>query len=132
MNTQTENKYDLDLAVKSMLIDAINDGRLLDTEISEIHHEVYNTDYFVIGIWTAKQWLNEYDVFAAIEKVMEYEKDNFGEVTTEIHQPEKLLNMLVYILGQEFLSELDTIQNNWSGELTEELQAELKEEIESK
>ena len=129
-NTTTENKYDLDLAIYNMVKDAINDGRLLDTNVSEIHNEVFNTDYFVIGTWEAKQWLNEYDVFAAIEKVMEYEKDNFGGVTTEIHQPERLLNMLVYILGEEYLSSLNTITQNLDSNLDEEIQTELLSEIE--
>lgn len=128
-NTTTENKYDLNKAIENMVLDAISSGRLLDMPVSEIHNEIFNTDYFCIGTYYAKQWLNEYDVFEAIELVMDYEKSNFGEVTTEIHQPERLLNMVAYIKGEEFLNSLTTITNNWDEDLNEDLQVELLEEL---
>lgn len=115
----------------STIIDAINDGRLLNMEISEIHHEVFNSDYYIIGYFQCEEWLkNNYGIFAAIEKITEYENDNFGEVTTKLDNSETVLNMLIYILGEELLSELDTISNNWDSVLTEELQNELLEELE--
>ena len=116
--------------IASQLIDAINDGRLLDMEISEIHNEVFNTDYFIIGYYQAEQWLiKNYGIFNAIEKITEYENDNFGEVNTKLDNSESVCNMLVYILGKELMQELDTIQNNWDKTLTKKLQKQLLKEL---
>ena len=116
--------------IASQLIDAINDGRLLDMEISEIHNEVFNTDYFIIGYYDAEQWLvKNYGIFNAIEKITEYENDNFGEVNTKLDNSESVCNMLVYILGEELMQELETIQNNWDKTLTKKLQKQLLKEL---
>jgi hypothetical protein len=116
--------------IASQLIDAINDGRLLDMEISEIHNEVFNTDYFIIGYYEAEQWLvKNYGIFAAIEKITEYENDNFGEVNTKLDNSESVCNMLVYILGEELMQGLDTISDNWDKRLTKKLQKQLLKEL---
>ena len=48
--------------------------------------------------------------------MQEYEKFNFGEVTTDLSDPFKLLNMLVYILGEEFLNNSNTLTNTYWNE----------------
>lgn len=70
---------------------------------ADLHHRMYNEDYFIIGTYQAKEFLKAYDAFEAIEKVQEYEKDHFGEVTTDLSNPEKLVNMLAYVIGEELL-----------------------------
>ena len=116
--------------LKGKIIDAINDGRLLDQDIAEIHHEVFNTDYFIIGYYQAEEWLkNNYGIFAAIERIKQYEQDNFGEVNTDLSNSETVVNMLAYILGEEILNECKTISDNWDKRLDEEMQTELLEEL---
>jgi len=78
----------------------------------DLHNECFNTDYYIIGTYKAKQALEEFGVFEAIEKVSEYEKDMFGEVTTDLHDPEKLVNMLFYIIGEEVIAEVDSSTYN--------------------
>ena len=59
----------------------------------------------------------EYDVFEAIEKVQEYEKWNFGEVYTDLSDPEKLVNMLYYVIGDEVICDMNEIEefsDNWN------------------
>ena len=59
----------------------------------------------------------EYDVFEAIELVQTYEKDNFGEVYTDLSNPEKLINMVYYIIGDEVICEMNEIEEfeeNWN------------------
>ena len=115
----------------STIIDAINDNRLNDKPVNEMHHEVFNTDYFIIGHYEAEQWLiKNGGVFHAVETIKEYEQNNFGEVNTDLSQAEKVCNMYVYILGEEIINELETIRNNWDEDFTPELLAELKEELE--
>lgn len=116
----------------SMIIDKIDNEILLGMESSEIHHEIFNTDYFIIGYYQAEQWLiKEYGIFAAIERTQEYEKDNFGEIYTDCGSSEKVVNMLVYILGEEILNNLDVIQNNWDKKLNKVDLNRMKYELEN-
>ena len=85
----------------------------IDVEASELHHLIFNEDYFMVGTWNAKQWLGN-QAFEAIEKIKEYEQDNFGQVTTDFSDAEKVANMLAYILGEEILNESKTLQDSWN------------------
>ena len=73
---------------------------------SDLHNETFNTDYYIIGTYKAEQALEQYGVFEAIRKIREYENDNFGEVFTDLSNPEKVANMLYYIIGEEAIQEL--------------------------
>lgn len=74
---------------------------------SELHHEVFNSDYYIIGSFEARQALIQYDVFKAIGEIVEYEKDVFGSVSTDITSPEKVANMLYYIVGDNAMTNLN-------------------------
>ena len=73
---------------------------------SDLHNETFNTDYYIIGTYEAEKALEQYGVFEAIRKIQEYENDNFGEVLTDLSDPEKVANMLYYIIGEEAIQEL--------------------------
>lgn len=73
----------------------------------DLHGVLYNSDYYKVYSADAESELESYGVFNAIRKVKEYEESNFGECTTELHDPVKLCNMLAYIIGEEFLMESD-------------------------
>ena len=112
------------------IIEALEDG--YSGYYCDLHNEVFNTDWYVIGRHYAKEALREYDVFEAIELVMEYEKNNFGEVTTELHEPEKLINMVYYIIGDEVICEMNDIEEfeeNWNNVADEETNAAIVEKI---
>lgn len=100
----------------------------------DLHDEVFNTDYYIIGTEQAKEALNEYGVWDAIKKVKEYEEDAFGEIYTDLSDPEKLINMLYYIIGEEVLCELveksRTLDNNWNNLADEETNNRILKEIE--
>lgn len=85
------------------LIEHLEEGNRPD--IGDLHNEVFNEDYYIIGTARAKGELNEYGVFEAIQEVKDYEVDNFGEFTTEI-EPESIANMLFYIAGYDVLTDL--------------------------
>ena len=125
-----ENKTKLELA--SCIIDAIKDGRLNDKPVSEMHNEVFNTDYFIIGRYQAEQWLiANGGVFNAMEVVKDYEESLFGQVTTDLSEAERVCNMFVYILGEELIAQLSIVQANWEQDFSEELLNELLLELES-
>lgn len=88
----------------------------------DLHNEVFNTDYYIIGTYQAKEALREYDVFEAIELVQTYEKEQFGEVYTDLSDPEKLINMVYYIIGDEVIGEMndiDAFNDNWNDRANE-------------
>ena len=99
---------------KSELTEYIND-RLNDlkidisnTDLYELHHELFNTDYYVIGYYDAKQKLTEWDIdpLDALNMIQEYEIEQFGEITKRDINHETVLNMVVYILGEELLQSM--------------------------
>ena len=104
--------------VKDYVIDLLNDEVGIADEGAELHHHLLNEDYFIIGTYKAKTWLGE-NVFDAIEKIKEYEVSNFGSVSTALSNPEKVANMLAYILGEEILQDSQHLQDKWDETLTE-------------
>ena len=95
--------------VLSYMISQLEDQVGLDNDVSDLHHYLLNEDYFIIGTYKAKQWLGS-EVFDVIETIREYEQSNFGQVSTDFSDPEKVANMCAYILGEEILSESDIYQ----------------------
>lgn len=114
-------------------IDNIDGYKGQNVEAGDLHHHLYNEDYFIIGYHNAEQFLNKYGVFAAIEKIREYEQESFGEVNTDFSDSEKVANMFAYIVGEEALSNCKTFVNNSSEKLTdkqlEKIKAELREQL---
>jgi len=123
------NKKDQEMRkeAREAIIETLKDG--YDGYYCNLHNEVFNTDYYIIGTHQAKEALREYDVFEAIEKVQTYE-----EAYTDLSNPEKLINMLYYIIGEEVLYEMmDGIEvwdDNWNNVATEETNAEILKAIE--
>jgi hypothetical protein len=117
---------------RAAIIEALEDG--YNRYYCDLHDEVFNTDYYIIGTYQAKEALKEYDIWEAIEKVQTYEKENFGEVYTDLSDPEKLINMLHYIIGEEVLHEMmdgiEAWEENWNNLATDETNAAILEAIE--
>ena len=63
------------------------DDNISDYEIDDdLHHNLFNTDYYLIGYYQCEQWLG-LNTFKCIQTIQDYEKDNFGEVSTDISSP---------------------------------------------
>ena len=130
------NKKNLEMReqAREAIIEALKNG--YSGYYCDLHNEVFNTGYYIIGIYEAKQALREYDVIDALEKVWAYEKENFGEVYTDLSDPEKLVNMLYYIIGEEVLFEMmediEEWDDNWNNRANEEINAKILKAIEKK
>lgn len=72
----------------------------------DLHNDVFNTDYYIIGTYLAEKELEAYGVFEAIRLVQDYEMEHFGKVYTDLSEPEKLINMVYYIIGDEIIVEM--------------------------
>ena len=94
-----------------------NSNSLSDNDfIEDLHYHSFNTDYYIIGTYDAKKWLGSYS-FDIIGFIKDYEMDNFGELYTDLSEPEHVVNMYVYIIGEEILENvidevLYEIENN--------------------
>ena len=84
--------------VANYAFDRLDEGVGQDSYIDDLHHEIFNTDYFIIGTYKAKQWLGD-SIFDVIETIREYEEFNFGQVSTDFSSAEAVANMYAYILG---------------------------------
>ena len=92
--------------IKSHFEDFINDENnkdFIENNLEDLHHEVFNTDFYIIGRYKASQWLGD-QVFNVINFIKEYENDNFGSVNTDFSEPEAVVNMYVYIIGEEIVA----------------------------
>jgi hypothetical protein len=127
------NKKELEMRAQAReaIIEALENG--YNGYYCDLHHEVFNTSYYIVGTYEAKKALEEYDVWEAIEKVQTYERDNFGEVYTDLSNPEKLVNMLYYIIGEEVLFEMmegiEEWDENWNNQADEETNAKILKAI---
>ena len=119
-----EKHYAMKEEAIEAIIEALENG--YEGYYCDLHNEVFNTDYYIIGTYEAKEALREYDVFEAIELVQTYEKENFGEVYTELGNPEKLINMVYYVIGADVIAEMygiEAFDENWNNEADEETNA---------
>ena len=97
--------------LKEYILDRVNDYDNIDELIrdNELHHELFNTDYYIIGTYKCKEWLKEHNLctFKVCNFIKQYEVYNFGECITDLSSPERVVNMLVYILGEEVLCSME-------------------------
>lgn len=99
----TKYKYE---EIKSHFEDFLkdHDQDWIKDNLEDLHYHCFNTDYYIIGTYQAKEWLGE-NVFEIIEVIKNYEQSEFGEVSTDLSDPEKIVNMYTYIVGEEIVSE---------------------------
>jgi len=93
--------------IKAHFEDFINDSNnkdVVENNLDDLHHEIFNTDYYIIGRYEATKWLGD-QVFNIINIIKEYENDNFGSVNTDFSEVEKVVNMYVYIIGEEIVAD---------------------------
>ena len=80
------------------------DKEWIEENKDDLHHHAFNCDYYIIGRYQATKWLGE-EVFNIINFIKEYEMRNFGEVYTDYSEPERVVNMYTYIIGNEIVCE---------------------------
>ena len=91
-------------------LEYLQDRPELLENMDDLHYELFNTDYFVIGYFEASKMLKDcdYNAFDVISDLIEFEENMFGEssLKTEDVNPEKVVNLLAYYYGQELLEEI--------------------------
>ena len=109
MKTQVKFKADYGtLWIKADVVEKVKGGYILDCGDTKgffmRDSHAFNEDYYIIGTYQAKQWLGDM-AFDVIETIKDYEQSNFGEVFTDFSEPERVVNMYVYIVGEWILPE---------------------------
>lgn len=84
---------------------AENSEALTDSDFrDDLHHHAFNTDYYIIGTYKAEKWLEDH-IFDVIHTIQDYEMSHFGEVNTDLSEPERVVNMYTYIVGEEIVND---------------------------
>lgn len=113
------------------IIDVLADG--YSERYCDLHNEVFNTDYYVSNNSEAKEMLGD-DVYYAIGRIYDYEKDNFGEVYTDLSEPMKIVNMLYYIIGEDVMYECglfnEPFMDDWNNLADEETNQKMIDALE--
>ena len=78
----------------------------------DLHDQLFNEDYYIIGYWNAEQWLIKHDVdaFEVIHYVKAIEERHFGKMTTDMNS-EAIANSFVYWYAMEVIDEITTELN---------------------
>ena len=99
--TYQQNKKEIkDFCLERLreIADYMGNQDFRDAYVSDLHDDIFNRDYYIIGHYQCKQWMGD-SAFDMIGDVQEYEQDNFGEVHTDFSSPESVANMWVYVEG---------------------------------
>ena len=87
-------------------IDQLDSQVGLGGYIEELHHHLFNEDYFIIGTYKATKFIGS-DLAKILEILIEFEKDMgiFDEsFYMTILEPETVVNKLAYCIGYEILN----------------------------
>lgn len=117
--SETFTKQELASQVLAIMEDS--DGQDYN-DFDELFNACFNADEYIIGTYKAAQALNDFKpnedldpvntnslpdgAFGAIGLIQQYEEDNFGEVDTDLSNPEKVASMVAYIRGESLFDEV--------------------------
>lgn len=120
-------EYFTELEVLHDIRNFLNDGVGV-SYYDDLQLEAFERAYYIIGTYKAEEALKQYGVFEAIEQVQQYELENYGELYTDLSNPEDLAHALYRVIGAEVLYDLENLYN-LSGIINEEENKELIKEI---
>ena len=93
-------------AILEYAIDQLDSEVGLGGYIEELHHHLFNEDYFIIGTYKASKFIGS-DLGKILEVCIDFEKDMgiFDEsFYMTILESEKVANKLAYVVGYEILN----------------------------
>ena len=93
-------------AILDYAIEQLDSEVGLDCYIDDLHHYLFNQDYFIIGTYKASKFIDA-DLSEILRVCIDFEKDQgiFNEsFYMTILEPEKVVNKLAYVVGYEILN----------------------------
>ena len=96
--------YEIKKELACEMIDYIENYGIQDMYLCDIANTLYNNDYYIIGIYKAKEWLKKYfdDMLATIEYWEDETGEPYGQMITEI---ERLATLVAYTVVDNLLYE---------------------------
>ena len=90
------------------VLDLYKDEVLTEENRKEWHHLAFNEDYYLIGYYDCSEWLKKHDIdpYDAIAICQDYEIEMFGKLQPIYGNSETIVNMLVFIYGEEIINDL--------------------------
>lgn len=121
-----ENHYEsLRAEAREAIIDYLENNERF--YLCDMHNEIFNTDYYTLDKDKAIEIIADNDIYQSwktVGEIIEYEKDNFGELYTDVSDPVKVCNMLYYLIGEDELYKMfdgcELFEELWNEEVTEE------------
>ena len=108
---------------KAAIIEALTDGEY-SGYYCDLHNHLFNEDYHYRYTNEAEDALNAIGVFDATGVIVKEEKDNVGEVLSDLANPWNVANRLYQIVGEEVLWDLfdgcELWNKVWNDEATKE------------
>ena len=106
--------------IKDYAIEGLENLKGTNPKCSNVHHEIFNTDYYIIGTERAKRWISKMGTFNVIGEIVDWETAHFGKVDTDCTDPEKVANMYAFIKGQEILDQSETYHKLYHEKIDDE------------
>ena len=116
--------YEIKKEIANEMINYIENYGIQDIYLCDMANELYNTDYYIIGIYQAKEWLKKYfdDMLETIEYWEDETGEPYGNMITEV---EKLATLVAYTVADIVLYEIydcaDLDNNDFCDEKTEQI-----------
>ena len=93
-------------AILSYAIEQLDSEVGINCYIDDLHHHLFNEDYFIIGTYKASKFIGS-DLGKILEILIEFEKD-MGIFDKSFYmtilEPEDVVNKLAYCIGYEILN----------------------------
>lgn len=98
--------YEIKKEIANEMYDSFkNYESIQDMYLCDIANEFYNNDYYIIGIYQAKEWLKKYfdDMLETIEYWEDATGEQYGQMITDV---EKLATLVAYTVADTILYEV--------------------------
>ena len=119
---------------KQGIIDFLKDG--YDGYLCDMHDAIFNSELYTEDEAQAIDILDSMGGYSVVAEIIQYQQDNFGEITGDFSKPVWVLSMFWYIIGEEAMGELfedvENFYDYWDEEVTDESRAFLIAEAEKK
>ena len=111
--------YEIKKEIANEMIDYIENYGIQDMYLCDIATELYNNDYYMIGIYQCKEWLKKY--FDDMLETIEYWEDETGEPFKDsITEVEKIATLVAYTVADSVLYEVYYYTDLDSNDICEE------------
>ena len=111
--------YEIKKEIANEMINYIENYGIQDIYLCDMANELYNTDYYIIGIYQAKEWLKKY--FDDMLETIEYWEDETGEPFKDsITEVEKIATLVAYTVADSVLYEVYYYTDLDSNDICEE------------